>query len=162
MTQASPTIYKGNNSAIWLLNGKANPADSPTWITHGTFAISDFSLTLSKGTVEQELVGEIGNYSIAGALSAEGSLTGCKMYAAGLGKLLDCLINGTNFAISGNCGANSLHFFLRSCQVTGFDFTVGTADDITEGSADFTVLYAYKITNTRTGNYTVIADTSWP
>jgi len=158
--QAAPKIYKGNDASLWFYAGAVNGVPMTA---HGTFAVSDFTLTLSKGTVEQELVGEIGNYSIAGSLTAEGSLTGCKMYSTGLGVMLDALItSGKNFAVSGNCGANSLHFYLRSCQVTGFDFTIGTADDIVEGSVDFSVLYGYKITNTRVGNYTVVADTVWP
>ena len=152
--QAAPTIYKGNDAILRFWGGNT----SATSYEHGTFAISDFTLTLSKGTVEQELVGEIGNYSIAGALTAEGSLTGCKMYAAGLGTMLDCLINGTNFGVSGLCGSNSLHFYLKSCQVTGFDFTLGTADDITEGSVDYTVLYAYKLSSGRIGSYSIITD----
>jgi hypothetical protein len=157
--QAAPTIYKGNNAALWFGGG---PVNGVAMTAHGNFAISDFTLTLSKGTVEQELVGEIANYSIAGALTAEGSLGGCKMYNTGLGVMLGCLIGGTNFGISGNCGANSLHFYLRSCQITGFDFTLGSAEDITEGSVDFTVSYPYKISTQRIGNYSVIADTIWP
>jgi hypothetical protein len=46
--------------------------------------------------------------------------------------------------------------------VTGFDFTLGTAEDITEGSVDFTVLYPYKISTSRTGNFTVVSDSIWP
>jgi len=153
--QSNPTIYKGSDAVLKFFGGSAVGA---ALVGHGTFAISDFTLTLSKGTVEQELVGEIGNYSIAGSLTAEGSLTGCKMYAAGLGVMLDCLINGTNFIVSGQCGSNSLHFFLKSCQVTGFDFTLGTADDITEGSVDYTMLYAYKLSSGRVGNYSFITD----
>ena len=152
MGQVAPTIYKGNDAALWF---KAGAGDLTA---HGTFAISDFTITLSKGTVEQELVGEIGNYSIAGSLTVEGSLAGCKMYAAGLGHMMGSLINGTNFTISGNCGANSLHFYIKSCQITGFDFTLGSAEEITEGSCDFTILYPYKIKTNQVGNYMVIYD----
>jgi hypothetical protein len=162
MAQSSPTIYKGNDAALWFAGSTTVGGGIGSLSAHGNFAVSDFTLTLAKGTVEQELVGEIANYSLAGALTAEGSLTGCKMYNTGLGVMLGCLINGYNFTVSGNCGANSLHFFLRSCQVTGFDFTLGTAEDITEGSVDFTVLYPYKISTSRIGTYTVIADSIWP
>jgi hypothetical protein len=157
--QLVPTIYKGNDAKLWFGGGAVNGV---AMTAHGSFAISDFTLTLSKGTVEQELVGEIANYSIAGALTAEGSLGACKMYSTGLGVMLGCLINGTNFGVSGNCGANSLHFYLRSCQVTGFDFTLGSAEDITEGSVDFTVSYPYKISTQRVGNYTTVRDCIWP
>ena len=162
MAQASPTIYKGNDAALWFATATGVGTGIGTFSAHGNFAVSDFTLTLAKGTVEQELVGEIANYSLAGSLTAEGSLTGCKMYNEGLGAMLNSLINGYNFSVSGNCGANSLHFFLKSCQVTGFDFTLGTADDITEGSVDFTVLYPYKISTQRVGNYTIVQDSIWP
>jgi len=160
--QSNPTIYKGNDAKVWLVGTAGGAAPGGTWTAHGTFALSDFTLTLSKGTVEQELIGEIGNYQIAGALTAEGSMTGCKMYSTGLGVLLGCLIGGTNLGVSGNCGANSLHFYLRSCQVTGFDFTLGSAEDITEGSVDFAVLYPYKISSVTTGSYSLITDNIWP
>jgi hypothetical protein len=149
----TPTIYKGDDAIITLGSGSFSD------ITHGTLAISDFSLTLSKGTAEQELVGEKGSYWIAGAMSAEGSLTACKMHNTAVGKLVCQMINGANLTVSGNCGAQSLHFYLRSCQVTGFDFSIGTAEDITEGTVDFTVLYPYAISVQRDNtNYVCIVD----
>jgi hypothetical protein len=149
----TPTIYKGDDAIITLGSGSFSD------ITHGTLAISDFSLTLSKGTAEQELVGEKGSYWIAGSMSAEGSLTACKMHNTAVGKLVCQMINGANLTVSGNCGAQSLHFYLRSCQVTGFDFSIGTAEDITEGTVDFTVLYPYAISVQRDNtNYVCIVD----
>jgi len=148
----SPTIYKGDDAQIYLGSGGANE------LSHSALAISDFSLTLSKGTAEQELVGEKGNYFIAGALSAEGSLTACKMYSAGLGKLVNLMIQGIPMSVSGSCGPNSLHFYLRSCQCTGFDFSIGTAEDITEGTVDFTVLYPYAISISRSLPFVRIKD----
>jgi hypothetical protein len=150
-------IYKGSDAVVRLWTGdKSNLA---TASTHSAYAISDLTVTLAKGTVEQELIGELGNYSIAGALTIEGSLTGCKMYSTGLGVLLNALITpNTNFGISGTCGANGLHFYFKSCQVTGFDFTLGTADDITEGSVDFTLLFGYKVSTQKTTGFTSITD----
>ena len=144
----TPTIYRGEDATIYLGSGGA-----ANKLSHGTLAISDFSLTLSKGTAEQELVGEKGNFFLAGSLSAEGSLTACKLHAGALGKLANLMIEGVPMSVSGNCGAESLHFYLRSCQVTGFDFSIGTADDITEGTVDFTVLYPYSISMQRRSPY---------
>jgi len=154
----TPTIYRGNNAVIYIGSGNTSAEDNK--LSHSTLAISDFSLTLSKGTAEQELVGETGNFFLAGSLSAEGSLTACKMHNAAIGNIVKLLINGNSMRVSGNCGANSLHFYLHSCQCTGFDFSIGTADDITEGTIDFTVLYPYSLSSARTRDigYTYITD----
>lgn len=157
------TIYTGKDAKIWLRSGAWVETDDGT-LTHSTLAISDFSLTLSKDTVEQNLVGELGNYFLAGGLSAEGSLTACKMHNSAIGKLVGFMINSTPLNISGNCGANNLHFFLQSCQVTGFDFSIATAGDITEGTIDFTVLYPYALSATKyeTDSYKKITtNTAW-
>ena len=150
----TPKVYTGEDATVTLTN------NAGTALTHTTLAISDFSLTLSKGTAEQELVGEKGNFAIAGAISAEGSLTACKLHNTAVGYLASDMINGLSIQVSGNCGTNSLHFFLRSCQITGFDFSIGTADEITEGTIDFTSLYPYKISAQRKGlTYCYINDT---
>ena len=134
------TCYRGEDATLYI--GSGGTADK---LSHSTLAISDFSLTLSKGVAEQELVGEKGNFFLAGSLSADGSLTACKVHTGAIGKLVNNMIVGSTISISGNCGANSLHFYLRSCQLTGFDFSIGTADEITEGTIDYTVLYPYAI-----------------
>lgn len=150
----TPTIYRGEDATLYI--GSGGTANK---LSHSTLAISDFSLTLSKGTAEQELVGEKGNYFIAGSLSAEGSLTACKLHSTAVGKIVNLMIVGAPMSVSGNCGAQSLHFYLRSCQVTGFDFSIGTADEITEGSVDFTVLYPYAISVQRSNiGYKYILD----
>ncbi len=153
----TPTVYTGEDATIYLGSGGVTNK-----LSHSTLAISDFSLTLSKGTAEQELVGEKGNFSLAGSLSAEGSLTACKMHSTAVGKLVNNMIVGCPISVSGNCGANSLHFFLQSCQVTGFDFSIGTADDITEGTIDFTMLYPYLLSSNRStasgANYPIISE----
>jgi len=132
----TPTTYTGKNATIYL----SGQADS-------SFALSDFTLTLSKDVVEQELVGQSGNYFVAGAISIEGSATGCHMTTGGLGILMKALIDGTAIKVSGNTGTNSLHFYFISCQVTSFDFSLGDADTITEGSFDFTLLYPYRVSS---------------
>lgn len=130
----TPTIYRGSDAAIWL-----------SGTTDSTFALSDFTISISKGVAEQELLGETGNFFLAGARSIEGSFTGCRLTTTGLGVLLSALVEGKSVKISGNAGTNSLHFYLKSCQVTSFDFSLGDADTITEGSMDFVVLYPYKV-----------------
>lgn len=124
----TPETYKGNDALIQIGG-----------TTHSGFGLSDFSLTLDRGTVEQELVGEEGNLHLAGSVSIEGSLTACKLDYNAAGALLACVISGTRTWISGSCGTNSLHFFFLSGMITGFDITMGDADTITEGSADFMV-----------------------
>lgn len=147
------TVYTGEDASVVIKN------NAGTSLTHTTLAISDFSLTLNKGTAEQELVGETGNYFLAGSLSAEGSLTACKLHNTAVGYLISDMINSLSVQVSGNCGTNSLHFYLKSCQVTGFDFSIGTADEITEGTIDFTMLYPYKLSSQRMDNaYVYILD----
>lgn len=136
MGYTSPTTYRGNDAAIWI----SGQSDS-------TYALSDFTITLSKGTAEQELLGETGNYFLAGSMSCEGSFGACKMTSSGVGLIIGSLINGVRVKISGNAGANSLHFYIKSAQITNFNFSIGDADTITAGSFDWTALYPYKISS---------------
>ena len=148
----TPTTYKGNNAVITITAGGGD-------LTHSALAISDFSLTLDKGTVEQELVGENGNYFLAGSMSADGSLTACRLGNGALGDIVSDMINGNAVTISGTCGTNSLHFYFVSAMITGFDFSVGDADTISEGSVDFTLLEPYKVSSVSVVNgYTRISD----
>lgn len=108
-----------------------------------TWAISDFSLTLDKGTVEQELVGKTGNYFMGGALSVDGSFTQCRFAASGNYELLKSIVESTYIEISGgvDSGAgNTLRWHLHSAQVTGYDVSFGDANTITEASIDFTIM----------------------
>jgi len=125
----TPKTYTGKDAALKF--------DA---LTHSSLGVSDFSLTLDRGTVEQELVGEIGNYFTAGALSIEGSLTACKLEDGAAGDLLLATITGSYVAISGATGSGGVHFYFKSCAITGFDITLGDADTITEGSIDFVVM----------------------
>ena len=132
----TPKTYRGNVAQIWL----SSQADSG-------YALSDFTLTMDKGVVEQELLGESANFFLAGSLSIEGSAMGCHVTSGGLGVILDAMLDASPIEISGNVGADSLHFHFKSCQITSFDFTLGDADTITEGSFDFSVLYPYKVSS---------------
>ena len=129
--------------------------------TYTTYAISDFSITLDRGTVEQELIGQIGNYSIFGSLSIEGSYTCCKFGASGSDTALDNLFNkdSTNdyIAISGNTGnsAAGISWYFQSCQITGYDVSLGDADTITEASIDWVLMHPNQISiNLTTGHMT--------
>lgn len=142
----TPVTYRGEDAAIQL------EGSSGTGRKHGVLGISDFSLTLDRGTVEQELVGEAGNYFVAGSLSCEGSLTACKLDNTAAGDLLAHVISGTKCWASGSAGPNSLSFFFASCMITGFELSMGDADTITEGSMDFTVMDPQNITASIVGS----------
>jgi hypothetical protein len=139
---AIPITYTGEDATIWLKYGNDQVG---SWLTHGTLAISDFSLTISRGTAEQELVGSKGNFSLAGARSVDGSLTSCKLTTDALGILISGMIAGVPTQISGSIGTTGLHFFFKSAMITGFDFSIGTADDITQGNIDYTLLQGYMV-----------------
>lgn len=156
----TPTIYTGEDATIWIRNNTGTTAGG--WLSHPTLAISDFSITIARGTAEQELVGSKGNYRLAGARSVEGSLTSCKLTTAGVGSIISGMINGTGVQISGNAGANSLHFYFKSAMITGFDFSIGTSDDITQGSLDYTLLYPYMVSGVQTqGGYGGVLISDW-
>jgi hypothetical protein len=116
-------------------------------------------LTISRDTAEQELIGSKGNFRLAGARGVEGSLTACRLTTTGLGLLVSGMIAGTGIQISGNVGAAGLHFYFMSAMSTGFDFSIGTASDITEGSLDYTLLNPYHVTGVQsTSTFVGISD----
>jgi len=49
-------------------------------------------------------------------------------------------ISGAVSDASDLTGENYLSWYLVSCQVTGYDISMGDADTITEGSIDFTLM----------------------
>ena len=115
---------------------------------HEDYGVGDFSLTLSRDTIEQNLIGMPGNYYDQGSLSLDGSLTTAKFATSGIADLLENLVDTgyTNaateyLAISGcvstKTDLNYISFYLVSCQVTGYDVSIGDADTITEASVDF-------------------------
>jgi hypothetical protein len=128
-------VVKGNDAVI-----KIGTTDATTW------ALSNFSLNFDRGTVEQELVGQEGNYYVPGSLSMDGSLTNCRFAASGNSPFLDSIVEGAVILISGCIGTDLLKFYLNSCQVTGYDVSIGDAATITEASIDFTVMNPKDIT----------------
>ena len=126
----------GKDALIYIASGGGSYANART---HSQYGISDFSLTFSRGTVEQELVGETGNWFTPGALSIEGSYTACKFGTSGMAEDLYSIVNSKLVAISGSTGSNFKWYF-PSCQITGFDVSVGDADTISEASIDFQVM----------------------
>ena len=141
----TPEIYNGSDAEIQIgLKGQ-------TGKTHSTLAISDFSISLKRGTVDQNLVGETGNLTMQGAITADGSLTSCKLASGAVGILLESIISGTTGKrvwVSGSTGTNGLHFFFASTQITAFNIAIGDASTITEGSINYTVLNPHQITKT--------------
>ena len=153
----------GEGANVWIAAHAAGSAPA-SWTSkdHATFAISDFSINFDRGSVEQPLIGQPGNYYDQGALKCDGSLTQCRFGASGNSDLLNNIVNGTGnyeyVAISGQISPDDgtttyLKWYLTSCQVTGFDVTMGDADTITEASIDFTCLDPYNLAYT-TGTIT--------
>ena len=139
----------GKNANIWIAAHSGQGTIDFSNGDHGTYALSDFSLTFDRGTVEQSLLGQAGNYFDQGPLSLTGSLTQCRFGISGNAPLLQNIVNGEDefeyIAISGNVsddasGITYLKWYLVSCQVTGYSFTFGDASTITEASIDFTLL----------------------
>jgi len=129
-------IVTGKSAAIKIAN-KA----------HSVYGITDFSLSFSRDTIEEDLVGETGNLFLEGALSIDGSFTQCKFAASGNADALQSIINGSLITISGSVsGSNFLGFYFTSAQITGYDISIGDASTITEASIDFTVLNPYQAT----------------
>jgi hypothetical protein len=127
----------GKDATIAIFSGS-------TFKSHSVWGISDFSLTFDRGTVEQELVGETGNWFAYGSLSAEGSYTNCKFAASGNSDALSSIVDSCYITVSGTTGSN-LSWYFVSAQVTGYDVTVGDADTITEASIDFVIMDPYNI-----------------
>jgi hypothetical protein len=119
--------------------------------THGValWGISDFSVTMDRGTVEQELVGQVGNYFDQGAISIEGSVTNCKFAASGNCDMLFNLVETATYPIvliSGTVGStNPLKWHFTSAQITNYEVTAGDADTISELSFDFQLLNPYQV-----------------
>lgn len=114
-----------------------------------TWAVSDFTVNLDRGTIEQELVGEIGNYFTAGSLSIDGSLTNCRFAASGNYELIESIVESNLIEISGGIhtteSATNLKWFFHSAQITGFDITFGDANTITEASIDYAIMNPYQV-----------------
>ena len=117
-----------------------------TWTAgdnHTMYGMGDFSITFDRGIIEQDLIGVAGNYKEQGALSVNGSLTISKLDTDSNSDFLNSILDGTGenayFSVSSNIGGatTSIVVVLVSCQVTGWDTTIGDADTITTASVDF-------------------------
>jgi len=116
--------------------------------THSSWAIGDFSLTLDRGTNEQNLIGEASNSFTQGSLSVEGSMMLSKFAASGYRDVIMNIFDDPNnnykyLGVSGTINTETsgyLSWCLASCQVTGYDVSLGDANTITEASVDFVML----------------------
>ena len=147
----------GKHAKVWLCAHSGTADLTSTNFTgkdQGAWGIGEFSLTLDRGTIEQDLIGERGNYFDQGSLSLEGSLMAAKFATSGLSDMLDNLLdddtgNYKYLAVSGTIStetdASYLSWYLLSCQVTGYDISVGDSATITEASIDFTHLLPQKV-----------------
>lgn len=138
----------GKDAILYIMN---KGAGIPPTKGVGTWGVSDFSITLDRGTVEQELVGQPGNYFDQGALSIEGSFTNCKFAASGNSDSLLNIIDGTGtneyVRISGSVGSTlPITWYFVSCQITSYEVAIGDADTITEASMDFQVINPHQTT----------------
>lgn len=136
----------GKEASVYI----RNPTGS--WKAHSVWGIADFSLTFDRGTVEQELIGQTGNWFGIGSLSIDGSYTNSKFAASSNAEALESIIESSYIEISGSTGSN-LSWYFHSCQITGYDISMGDADTITEAAIDFTVMNPHQVNiNTATGH----------
>lgn len=139
----------GRNATLYLASH--NAASPATWgskasNSHETYGVGDFTLTFGSDVIDQPLIGVAGPYRTRGTITCEGSMTLSK-FGGNLDMILENLIDtGTTLtstkylAISGSVSstdATYINFFLTSCQVTGYDITLGDAGTITNASIDF-------------------------
>jgi len=144
-------IVTGKDAVIKLGCHAAGTPASPSSAT--LWGMSDFSLSFDRGMIEQDLLGKPGNYKTAGALTVEGSFTQCRFGASGSAPTLRNIVEQTGsfayLSVSGTTGAtNSLTWYFKSCQTTGYDVSIGDGSTITEASIDFTVMNPKDITYT--------------
>jgi len=140
----------GRNAKFYLVSH--NAATSPIWNTsnsHDTYGAGDFTLTFGADIVDQDLVGVAGPYRARGTITCDGSLTISK-FGGNLDIILENLVDtgvtvasSKYLAISGTVSTTDpgstpyLNFYLASCQITGYDVTLGDAGTITNASIDF-------------------------
>ena len=141
MAAGTPTTYRGSDAKIYVSGTKVQDfgGGSPG-IAMSTFGFGDYSMTLARGTVEQPLVGEIGNFKAAGTLTCEGSFTVSKLDSNAAVFFLASMITGGRMMISGNAGANSVSWYYASCMLSGFDIKLGDANTITTATVGYKVM----------------------
>ena len=108
------------------------------------YGMSDYTLSFTRGTSEQPLVGCEGNEFFEGALAISGSYSCCKFGADQNCDSLKSVIEGTVFVMTGEVAPVSaekhLNWNFTKCQITSFDISEGNAAKITEASIDFIIM----------------------
>lgn len=142
----------GKSTRIYMVSHNAGYA--PQWAmgtatgeeSYDSLMMGEFSLTVSRDTLEVPLVGAAGSYNTLGIMNCEGSMTIRKFgnkYDMFLRNLIDTgdkQLQYRYIGISGticNLDTNYLGFYLASCQFTNMDVTIGDAGTVTEASFDF-------------------------
>jgi hypothetical protein len=143
-----PGTVTGEDARVMIGTHAAGVA--PSVVTAGLksyvlYGMGDFSVTMDRGTIEQDLIGQPGNYKDQGSLSLDGSMTLSKFAASKNSDALNSILDGTGtnkyFVVSANVGStNPMKFYFISCQVTGYDVSIGDANTVTEAAIDFIVL----------------------
>ena len=138
----------GRDARIYMVSHQAG---SISWTnkasnSYDTYGIGDFTINFTADTVDQDLIGVAGPYRARGTIGNDGSLTISK-FGGNMDILLENLIDTGTYKTStkyiGISGAVStaeatyLSFCLASCQITGYDVTLGDAGTITNASIDF-------------------------
>jgi hypothetical protein len=147
----------GRDARIFLVSH--NAATPPAWAdkasnSYLTYGIGDFTLTFGSDTVTQDLIGVAGPYTARGSVTCDGSMT-LSRFGGNLDMILENLIDTGNYkgqtkylAISGAVSTSEssyISFYLTSCQVTGYDMTLGDAGTITNASIDFMDIIPQKL-----------------
>ena len=113
------------------------------------YGISDFSISFSRGTSEQPLIGCKGNEFFEGAITITGSYTCCKFASGEHCDALESVTEGSIIKVAGKIGTSNGDKFLNwefiECQVTSYGVSTGNASKITEASIDFTVMNPYTV-----------------
>jgi hypothetical protein len=144
----------GKNTRIYMVSHNAGAA--PEWNmtnaigeeSYDSLMMGEFTLTVSRDTLEVPLVGAAGAFKALGIMSCEGSMTIRKFgnkYDMFLRNLIDTGDNQPSYRYIGISGCickssndpNYLGFYLASCQFTNMDVTIGDAGTVTEASLDF-------------------------
>jgi len=138
----------GRDARIYMVSHQAGLIDwtNKASNSYDTYGIGEFSLNFTSDTVDQDLIGVAGPYRTRGTIGCDGSLTISK-FGGNMDIILENLLDtgtykaGTKYiGISGAVStleATYLSFCLASCQVTGYDVTLGDAGTITNASIDF-------------------------
>lgn len=117
------------------------------------YGISDFSISFSRGTSEQPLIGCEGNEFFEGAITIEGSYTCCKFASEEHCDALGSIVEGDVIKVAGKIGAYDagppevvyLNWEFSECQVTSYGVATGNASKITEASIDFVVMNPHEV-----------------